>query len=692
MQYLIEAIAGLYLLLAIFNGEYRPKRNIFIVLFGFFAAILFLASFFGVDFYRSFWGAEERFTGLIFIFHLALFSFVIISLFRTKGEWARYLGFNALVAIVMLSIASLSLFGVKFWGVDLGRRISGTLGNPIFLGAYFILNLVFAFFLLFASSGRGKKFFWLIVVLALGYGIILTQSRGAFVGLIGGISSGFIYYSASLGFKKAKLIIFSVLGASVVCAGIFYTLAQTAFLKESAIFNRLTQISLAATTNKTRLLGWEIALKAIGERPFLGWGNDCFLMAFNKHYNPALLKYSYYETWFDRPHNKILEVGADAGLSGLLAYLSLFAAAIYFINAKRKSNKIFLSAASVLFGGLSAYFIQNLFAFDTIVSNFLFIVLLAFIFFGEDTAANNQKRVPIVFFISTIAAVGVLGGLLNVSPILASAAFRGDAALLDTTSKANIANFKNASRYFNPYKDEWRTDLAKNIIASLKRKEDIYSEQERSYAVEELKKSAKAHPNDAYYHMLLGGLYAELGARDRLYFDLAKNELDKALALSPKRQHILMNYGRLYSLTRDKASLIKVFNETIELEPHAALAYWEAFKQLHLLDPLDPQNMKWLIKALYLGIGIEDNEEFLYIFKSTYKYFFERKSYKILRYFYDRMSVIESKNAEWPAQSAMAAYMMGDKADALSLVRRAMLLDENYRKEGEGFVKLIEGK
>lgn len=82
--------------------------------------------------------------------------------------------------------------------------------------------------------------------------------------------------------------------------------------------------------------------------------------------------------FFDRVHNKILDVWIESGLVGLIAYSVLFLAAIrsLFQIARTQGGAL---PASALFALLAGYFVQNLTVLDVSTSLLFFIITLALI-------------------------------------------------------------------------------------------------------------------------------------------------------------------------------------------------------------------------------------------------------------------------------------------------------------------------
>jgi O-antigen ligase len=97
--------------------------------------------------------------------------------------------------------------------------------------------------------------------------------------------------------------------------------------------------------------------------------------------------------YFDRAHNKPMEVLATTGIFGFLSYLSIFGIALYFLNRLRKKKEWFLPSLALM-GGLTGYFIQNIFIFDFHESYLMFFLSLAFI--SSYWLARNDRET--IFF------------------------------------------------------------------------------------------------------------------------------------------------------------------------------------------------------------------------------------------------------------------------------------------------------
>ena len=59
--------------------------------------------------------------------------------------------------------------------------------------------------------------------------------------------------------------------------------------------------------------------QGVKEHPILGWGQENYIVLFNKYYDPKMYQQ---EPWFDRSHNVFFDWLVSGGILALLAYLS----------------------------------------------------------------------------------------------------------------------------------------------------------------------------------------------------------------------------------------------------------------------------------------------------------------------------------------------------------------------------------
>lgn len=364
--------------------------------------LVFLAStFFAVDKYRAFFGNAERAEGFIAMTFLIGFFLFTLLIFKKK-DWLWFFKLTLFSGLILFIKELIEVFqGVA--------RPGSFTGNPIYLAAFFLF-VILAGLIVFSDAKRKQNIFWIwcsvVAVIVSLAGILITETRGVFIGIV----LGFIFVLIFLLFQGKSLYLFRSLDLRRLSAIILILIifSGTAFLltkqqplwQKLPILNRLAQISLEDRTTRSRLISWGIALESVspkenGFQKFLiGWGPENFSIAFNKNYNPEI--YAYERQFFDRAHNKLLDVLVMNGLLGLLAYLAIWISFFYLILRKSFLYQIqntgyrILERSALLFFGV-AYFIQNLFVFDTIITYISFFFVMAYVIYRQTDA--KLKRI-----------------------------------------------------------------------------------------------------------------------------------------------------------------------------------------------------------------------------------------------------------------------------------------------------------
>jgi O-antigen ligase/tetratricopeptide (TPR) repeat protein len=376
---LVEFAAALWLVLIAINKEYRLRNSRMTLSILTFTFVIGLADLLGVSPYNSFWSNYERMEGYITILHLALYFMIVKSVMETRKDWMIL--FNICVVVSALgSIYALAAPDPKAsqFAVIYGSRIYGTLGNPPFLASYLLLSVFLALWLIFNTKKLFLKFGYLLIIVINFVAVYLSSSRGAIIGaVIGALMFSMLYMLQNRKFSKEKLarkVFLSVIGASIILSMVFLTLRNEDFIKNDRTLSRFAAMPSDASV-QSRFSAWKMAWEGIKERPILGWGQENFIGVYTV--NP--IPYVREQIWLDRGHNIVIDMLINAGLLGLLAYMTIFVMAYYIIRIAFQKNTVSKNEALTLFTALTAYFIQNLFTFDTINTYLLFFTLLSYI-------------------------------------------------------------------------------------------------------------------------------------------------------------------------------------------------------------------------------------------------------------------------------------------------------------------------
>ena len=144
---LIEIAFGAWLLLAWKNPDYRLPRSRVIQVFALYVFVALLAGLFGVSLIRSLWSTYERMMGVVDLAHWLALAVVLTSTLRTARNWRILLNVNLGVSLFMALLGFAQLYGARIPPFDFFEqttRLDVTLGNPTYVGAYMLVNVLIA--------------------------------------------------------------------------------------------------------------------------------------------------------------------------------------------------------------------------------------------------------------------------------------------------------------------------------------------------------------------------------------------------------------------------------------------------------------------------------------------------------------------------------------------------------------------
>jgi len=583
---IVEIIFIFYLLLIFSNPNYRPKFSLISISIIIFFGIIVLTSLFGVNPYRSFWGTFERMEGLNTLFHLFIFFFILISVFKNPEFWLK------LFQVSLFASFLISLFSI------ITKNFFFFFGNPAYLAFFLLFNVFFAliFFLKEKKNGHPFLYFFLLIVNSLA--IIFSQIMGAILAIFFGLFFFALFYLFFAPIpKKKKYFIFGTIFLLVLLFSIFFPIFRNKiknqpWVKNYPLFQEIIQISLESSSLRSRLLAWQIGFKGWKERFFWGWGWENYKIVFDKYFTPEMLIYA--GMGFDRNHNKIFDIALMSGILGLLSYFFIFFATFYTLIKILSQNKIDFRLIGAIIAIFFAYFVNNLFLFDTLNSYILFFLIIGFIetVFKAEASQTKQKnyflktisgKSPSKFFYTFIFGLIILIGFFsyrsNIKPLLAS--YYGRRGLdFEDKDYSKALNFYKKSLNFSTYGDQnLRIRMAVFVVE--KKEKDSLSEkriEDLKFVAEELKKNIGIHPDLTDYesYILLGETYDFLTKTDNSYLDLAEKFLKEALKINWFRlnPYLELTENRFLAGKIEEALDFCLENGKINPEIFESYCYW----------------------------------------------------------------------------------------------------------------------
>lgn len=287
--------------------------------------------------------------GAVLSIAFMLFYFVVINAVQTKKQ-LYVLTFFFVCFGVLISFYGFYQYmnPSKFSGSwidtemfsDIGFRVYSTLGNPNVLGEYLLLTIPFAVSFFFTVKGVIKKGFFVIVGGIQMLCLILTYSRGCWLGIL-------LAAMVFLVLLDRRFILLIIVGLMLM-----------PFVLPETIINRFMSIgNMSDSSTSYRFFIYMGTLSMLKDYWLCGVGPGT--AAFNLVY-PS---YAYDSILAPHSHNLYLQAMCDAGITGITMLMAIIyrifkSCAIGLKNSTDKKDKIFIIGA---ISSLCGFFLQSMF-------------------------------------------------------------------------------------------------------------------------------------------------------------------------------------------------------------------------------------------------------------------------------------------------------------------------------------------
>ena len=281
--------------------------------------------------------------GAFKIIKYAALYLMIIETVDTKKRFKNY---------IMLTMATSLIIGIDglvqyFFGIDFirhfdlqGGRVRAAFGNINGFGGYLIIVFSLAVSVLaWAAKGIRQKTAAGLLVGLLGTCVALTYSRGSYAGsIIAVVLQGC--------FKVKKIlpifVVIALLGAVFLPKNVFMR-AKSIFLLQQSTYNERMDV-------------WKGTLKMAKEHPIIGSGINTFFREYPKYRIDQ-------REGSGHAHNCYLQILAETGILGLMAFLyllaSFFTSVMAFILKNRNNFDFYTGAVLGLLAGASGFLMQS---------------------------------------------------------------------------------------------------------------------------------------------------------------------------------------------------------------------------------------------------------------------------------------------------------------------------------------------
>jgi len=703
-----------------------PKKGLvfYLPLFTLFAYFIFLilSTIFSQDSLFSVFGSPARAGGLLNL--LFFFVFVVFIAIFIKGEfWDRLIKINFIAGVLASLLAIVQYFGL-FGNIFLGFETGATpsfLGNSTFLAIYtlFLAFSSFTFFLL--EEQKKKKLIYGGLFLLFLFTIFVSGSRAAYIGILIGFTFYFLFYPKELIESQNKLIkwitkkrlsifkiafvIFMLLILSLV-AYVNITPKFPVFIENNEklsyfIHNRLSFKTVAKDLAGTRLSAWKITTNAIKEKPILGWGPENFHIGFEKYFDPTLPP-SLQRLWWDRPHNVFLETAVNYGIIALILYITFWIVLLWQLQKIKRAEKdadyrventLRAHGVQATFIGYLIVLFFNFDSFSTYLISFFFIGYAFYLISSKTEKIIIRpfvKSVPFkkIFIVIFLVIISLFFWFWNIKPLYFNEkmVFTKNLSESKQCKKAfQSANNTDWSKsgIIRPYTALDYSDVVRSCTFAEPDKEVEYSKK----AISLLKTASQLQTKYSRTWFFMGAFTNVLAAREgnkdnkNKILAEARNHLNKAIELSPKRQEFFLEMEKNYLLAEDYKTMEKMAKDCIKIDSNRGECYW--YLGIAQIFMGDQQNGKKNIEFSKKNYGDPSYLQLGIAYISQKNYIEAAKAYEILASIYP-------KNASYHATLALLHKETGNFERARGeAVRVFELQPEN--QETVPFIKLLLG-
>ena len=591
---IIAVVVALWVLLALSTPRWRPVPGAILAILAAGLAVAFLSAWLGVGPERSLWSTYTRMGGLVNSAHWCALAVVLVAVARTGADWVRLVKINVCVGLCVAAVAAVRFHAPEALTFLLGPearypRISGTTGNPTFLGVYLQVIVLLAVGLLVRSffaapaqdgavtqaaalsaapsadsaragrpdpreHGWWERVFWAFGAAGAFHALTLTGSMGAMAGLGAGAgvaAAAYAWLGRSRRSRRTGLAALGLLAmAGVVLALVLAVRASGPGDREipqafdSVLLERATSADRIGSTLGLRLRNWEAGGRAFTERPLFGWGPGNYFAASARYLpRPDGPAKSHYHA-----HNMLVEEIVTKGLGGLAAYLALWGVtAAVFLRAVRRTDT--RDRALIVFAGaaLAGWFVQSQTLFYSASIWLQHMLLLGFAVHLEGRMRAGQRAPPrarlrarLAFMRLPAVRVGAAAGAL----LLAGASLAANHAILQGAraiyraehSPAFLAEMERSIRAFEPLATGPRIILFNNVAANwpvLVAHHRDEAARLLAWTDDEAPAALAAAPESWVLHHALTRLYRAVAATHPEYSDRARYHFGRSLALAP---------------------------------------------------------------------------------------------------------------------------------------------------------------
>lgn len=420
-------VLGLLFSYKLFNEEIviNIKKRPLLYSLGIVLLVYYLSSFLGAYLERSLWSDISRSTGVLFLSAVFLFS-IFTSELLSKMDWSLV---RKAVACSGAFFAFLTFFGReglllsgKFLTVDFTSP-GLTFGNSTFAGSFLVLSLIITIIEV-ANSEKGsnkRKIFIALTALQFISPLFInwqnifsdfTSILSNPLNLIGHAQASGITAFVVVGFATSLFVLNVSYKGNIKSIRkvwtVIFTLVVLALVFLVSIPNSPVQNILAENSTANRFITWRVGWEVFQDKLLFGWGPENFRYGYEKHFDNKIYEVEgTIETWWDKPHNVLIDNLSGVGVFGFLAVLVLLILFTKVVLKAQEKQEIKATVASLLVIAPAVHLMQLQTSFNTPETYFIWGVLFGFALWLEKRVSNTESQSPRILN-QTIAVVFLL--------------------------------------------------------------------------------------------------------------------------------------------------------------------------------------------------------------------------------------------------------------------------------------------
>lgn len=506
----------------------------------------------------------------------ALLYLVVASVCRDQGGRFRLLKAMALVAVPVCLVGLVQYLDPTASGwLDAKGNFIATIGNTNYVGAYLLTVIPIAVALAMVQRSGAWRLTFAGAALLMLMSVILTNARGAWVGLFAGLLTLGVLIAPQVLAKVGQAARRRAIGMSLglLAVGLVLGVGLNALYGHSLVERLGSMIDPRYPSNRFRLLVWQDALKMFTGHPLFGVGIGNYKIHYFAY---SSFPYESLEVGkpVDHPHNEYLNLMVEQGALGLLtaawfAFCLIRLILHVYRGAERVEDRMLQGGIVAVFVGIlvNAFFFFPFHEPATATNLWLLLGLLegmanpgqvpAWLGRLQDAVAGSTLRRGLAFA-GTLALLVPFFVQQSLRPLLSEGQYREGAALVSAGQLApGRADLEAAVRW------EPGSLLARYQLAYV-----AFAQRQYDDAIQQGGQVLKASPSFLLAHGLIGTSHLLMNRLEE-----AKAAFQKALAINPRFTPALNNLGAIYVRERRFEEAGKLFEQVIAIFPERPHGY-----------------------------------------------------------------------------------------------------------------------